>query len=127
MQEDEKAEAIPNCYNQMLVLEKYERVINYLYPIGQSIPRKHGLAREMFIKCLLQLPESIVVAGKSNQISKIFNVDAELAYLRFWLRFLVSIGRMTVHQQQVSQAMISEIGAIVNIWVKNKRSHGRNG
>lgn len=111
----------------MRVLDKYERVVAYLYPIAQSVPRKHGTARELFLKCLLQLPESIVVAGKSNQVSKVYAVDAQLAYLRYWLRFLVSIGRMTPHQQQVSQVMIAEVGGIVNGWIKGKKPHGRNG
>jgi hypothetical protein len=32
----------------MAIVEKYERVISYLYPIAQSMPRKHGVAN--FIK-----------------------------------------------------------------------------
>jgi hypothetical protein len=35
-------------YDQMALIEKYERVINYLYPIAQSMPRKHGVMRDMF-------------------------------------------------------------------------------
>ena len=35
-------------YDQMAIMEKYERVIAYLYPIAQSMPRKHGIARDMF-------------------------------------------------------------------------------
>jgi hypothetical protein len=32
------------CYEQMAVVEKYETVISYFYPVAQSIPRKHGVA-----------------------------------------------------------------------------------
>lgn len=38
------------CYDQMAIVEKYEKVIAYLYPIAQSIPRKHGVARDMFLQ-----------------------------------------------------------------------------
>ena len=39
-------------YDQMAIMEQYERVIAYLYPIAQSIPRRHGIARDMFLKAL---------------------------------------------------------------------------
>lgn len=32
-------------YEQMLIVEKYETVIAYLYPIAQNLPRRHGTAR----------------------------------------------------------------------------------
>lgn len=32
------------CYEQMHVVEKYETVVAYLYPIAQNLPRKHGTA-----------------------------------------------------------------------------------
>ena len=34
-------------YSQMAIIEKYEAVIHYLYPIAQSLPRKHGVVRDM--------------------------------------------------------------------------------
>ena len=79
---------VGKCYDQMAIVEKYERVIAYLYPIAQSIPRKHGVARQMFLECLLGQPDLIIQAGKSNQVSKIYIADAGLAHLRFWMRFL---------------------------------------
>jgi len=84
----------------MAIVEKYERVIAYLYPIAQSMPRKHGVAREMFLQCLLGIPDLLFQAGKSNQVSKIYAADAGLAQVRFWLRFLLSIRAMTTHQRQ---------------------------
>jgi len=35
-------------HNQMKLIEKYEKVINYLYPIAQNIPRKHGIVKKQF-------------------------------------------------------------------------------
>ena len=36
-----------NTHNkQLLIVEKYEQVISYLYPIIQSAPRKHGVASD---------------------------------------------------------------------------------
>ena len=61
------------CYDQMLIMEKYEKVISYVYPIAQSMPRKHGVAKKLFLKCLLKQPDLFFQAGKSNQVSKIFS------------------------------------------------------
>lgn len=29
-------------YQQMALVEKWDKVVHYLYPIAQSVPRKHG-------------------------------------------------------------------------------------
>ena len=115
------------CYEQMLIVEKYERVISYLYPIAQSMPRKHGVARDMFLQCLMSIPETIVVAGKSNQVSKLYTTDAQLAHLRFWVRFLVSIKCATKHQQETSQVLIAEVGGMLGNWIKHRKAQGQSG
>jgi hypothetical protein len=115
------------CYDQMVILEKYERVISYLYPIAQSIPRKHGTAREMFLQCLLGAPDTIIQAGKSNQVSKVYAADAQLAHLRYWVRFLTTIRCVTLHQQQTSQVLIAEVGAMIGAWIKRKKPQGQAG
>jgi hypothetical protein len=100
------------CYDQMAIVEKYERVIAYLYPIAQSVPRKHGIARDMFLQCLLGNPELLIQAGKSNQVSKIYVADGGLANLRFWMRFLSAIRCITPHQLQTAQILVAEVGVM---------------
>ena len=109
------------CYDQMLIVEKYERVLSYLYPIAQSIPRKHGVVKEMFLKNLVNQPDLFFQAGKSNQVGKAYLADAGLANLRFFLRFLVMIRCMSPHQHQTAQTMLSEVGAILGSWIKSKK------
>jgi hypothetical protein len=111
----------------MAISEKYERVISYLYPIAQSIPRKHGVARDMFLHCLLSQPDLFFQAGKSNQISKIYAADAGLAQLRFWMRFLVSIKCLTPHQLQTAQILVAEVGAMLGSWIKKRQKQGQTG
>jgi hypothetical protein len=115
------------CFDQMAIVEKYERVISYLYPIAQSIPRKHGAARDMFLQCLMGVPDTLVQAGKSNQVSKLYAADAQLAHLRFWVRFLVSIKCVTKHQQETSQVLIAEVGAMLGTWLKHRKAQGQSG
>jgi len=109
------------CFDQMAITEKYERVIAYLYPIAQSIPRKHGVARDMFLNVLLGVPDFFFQAGKSNQVAKIYAADAALAHLRFWMRFLISIKAMSPHQLQTSQVLVSEVGGMLNAWIKSRK------
>ena len=115
------------CYDQMAIVEKYERVIAYLYPIAQSVPRKHGVARDMFLQCLLGMPDLLIQAGKSNQVSKIYVADGGLANLRFWMRFLFTIRCITQHQLQTAQIMAAEVGGMINTWIKKRKSLGQSG
>jgi hypothetical protein len=111
-------------YDQMLIVEKYERVIAYLYPIAQNLPRKHGVARDMFLQSLFGQVDLFVKAGKSNQISRCYEADAGLANLRFWLRFLADakLRGMTKHQQETAQSLIAECGGILNKWIVNMKA-----
>jgi hypothetical protein len=103
------------CYPEMNIMRKYEEVISYLYPIAQHIPRKHGIVRDLFLKCLLTQPDLFYQAGKSNQVSKLYAADANLAQLRFWFRLLVNpkIKGITAHQQQVALILLAEVGAML--------------
>lgn len=122
----EPIEESTKCYDQMAIVEKYERVISYLYPIAQSMPRKHGVARDLFLACLFGQPDLLIQAGKSNQVAKIYAADAGLAHLRFWMRFLVSIRCMTTHQLQTAQVLTAEVGAMIGAWAK-RRKQGQSG
>lgn len=113
----------------MAIVEKYEKVISYLYPVAQNLPRRHGAARDMFLACLLGQVELFVQAGKSGQISRLYAADAGLATLRFWLRFLVGVHvkGITQHQVQVAQAMIAEVGKMLGTWIQQQKRRGPHG
>ena len=72
---------------QMAVIEKYERVIDYLYPKIRSTPKIHSVARDKFLECLFDEVDLLIKAGKSDQVSKIYAADGNLQTLRFWVRF----------------------------------------
>ena len=57
------------CYDQMAIIEKYERVIAYLYPIAQSMPRRHGIARDKFLHCLFSVPDLLYQASGNLGLS----------------------------------------------------------
>lgn len=116
-------------YEQMLIVEKYETVIAYLYPIAQNINRRHGVAKSMFIECLLEQVKLIVEAGKSGQVSRLYIADAGLSQLRFWLRFLVSkpVKGITPHQVDTAQMLIAEVGKLLGKWIAKQKRRGQHG
>jgi hypothetical protein len=111
---------------QMAIVEKYEHVIAYLYPILQNAPRKHGVARDLMLETLLKQVELIILAGKSSQPSRVYSADANLAYLRFWLRFAADPKQkiLTPHQHRAAQVLIGEVGAMIGAWAKSAKSRG---
>lgn len=116
-------------YEQMAIIQKYETVIAYLYPIAQNLPRKHGVARDMFLQTLFHQVQLFVEAGKSNQINRVYMADAGLSHLRFWLRFLnsVDVKGMTSHQVTTAQALIAEVGKILSAWIVKQKRKGHDG
>lgn len=120
---------VTQCYEQMNIVEKYETVIAYLYPIAQNIPRKHGVAKAMFIEHLLEQVKLIMEAGKSGQISRLYVADAGLSQLRFWLRFLVSkqVRSITPHQVETAQVLIAEVGRLLGAWIVKQKRRGQHG
>lgn len=116
-------------FDQMAVVEKYETVIQYLYPIAQNLPRKHGVVRDMLLQCLLGQVQLFVEAGKSNQVSRLYAADAGLATLRFWLRFLLGgqVKGITPHQCSTAQALIAEVGKMVGTWINQHKRRGSHG
>lgn len=125
---DQEKEVVA-CYEQMAIVEKYETVIAYLYPVAQNLPRRHGVAREMFLECLLGQVQLFVEAGKSGQISRLYVADAGLAQLRFWLRFLTSkaVRGMTPHQEQTAQVLLAEVGRLLGGWIAGQKRRGQHG
>ncbi len=113
-------------YRQLAVVEKYETVINYLYPILQNVPRKHGIARDIMMRVLFEEVELIIEAGKSKSPSRLYSADAHLALLRFWLRFAADPARklITPKQHRVAQAMIAEVGGMLGAWIKTVKRKG---
>lgn len=116
-------------YDQMAIVEKYEAVIAYLYPIAQNMPKKDGMARDLFLKCLLGQVQLFVEAGKSNQVSRLYIADAGISQLRFWLRFLSSrqVRSMSPHQCETALVLLAEVGKFMGAWIVKIKRKGQAG
>lgn len=111
-------------YQEMAVVEKFERFINYIYPILQRAPRAHGIARDAMLRALFDQVELLKIAGKSGNASRLYSADAQLSLLRFYLRFMVHSSRkiITPHQHQVAQVHMAEVGRMIGGWIKTVKS-----
>lgn len=125
----EPEKEILKSYEQMAIIEKYEEVIKYLYPIAQNIKRRHGVAKSMFIACLLGQVNLFTEAGKTDQVSRLHLADAGLSDLRFWLRFLSSdrVKGITFDQEQRAQILIAPVGKMLGTWISKQRRRGHHG
>jgi len=103
----------------LYMLEKYERVIEYLYPIAQNIPRKHGVFRDLLIEHLFHTAQLLADAIKVNQLNRCYLFDSAIAQLRMLTRFMVHHKRkmITEHQLEVAQGMIAEVGSMLGKWI----------
>ena len=110
--------------DHLAIVEKYEIFLHYVYPIAQSMPRKHGVVRDMFLRAALGQVDLFILAGKSNQISRLYAADAGLANLRFWLRFVSHYRIITPHQHEVALRHVSEVGQMLGAWIKGAKHRG---
>jgi len=108
----------------MAIVEKYEVFLNYAYPKIQNCPRRHGVVRDVVLQALAAPVDGFYAAGKSGQISRLYAVDASLASIRFWLRFLAHPDRrvITPHQQSVALRHLAEVGRMLGAWIAKVRS-----
>ena len=52
--------------DKLVIIEKCEEFINYIYPILQNIQRKHGILKEKIIQTIFLQPELFYKAIKSD-------------------------------------------------------------
>lgn len=104
---------------KLIIIEKYEEFLNYIYPVIQGVPRKHGVLRENFIKVLFEQVEILYKAVKTTQKSKLYEADANIANIKFYLRFLSHKDRKLISKKQseVSNIKLVEVGKILNSWI----------
>lgn len=109
--------------DDLAVIERYDQVVNYLYPIIQSMPKAHGKFRDRLLEALIATPGQMYSTAKSTQVSRVYLIDSSLAELRWLLRFAAHPKRklITPHQQEVASIHLAEVGKMVGAWVSRLR------
>jgi len=106
----------------LIIIEKYDIFVNYIYPVLQNIPRKHGIIKEKIIQLVFSQIELFYKAIKSNQISKLFEADSNLASIRYYLRFLADNKRKLISpkQHQTTSIQLAEVGKIIGSMIRGR-------
>lgn len=112
-----------NDAKDLVIIEKYDDFVEYFYPILQNIKRDNGIVKERIINLVFEQVELFYKAIKSNSKTKLYDADANLATIRFYLRFLANKKRKLISQKQHQTASIkiAEVGKILHSWI-NKNS-----
>ena len=123
-------DAITNS-NQLAIVDKYEtHVVPYVMRSVRNVPREYAVERAMIRQCLHGQVKLFNVAGKSNQAARLYEADAGLADLRYWLRFMVrpDIKAFTPNQFDHALTLVAEVGGMLNVWIsghgKRRGQHG---
>ena len=118
-----------NDSNNLIIIEKYNEFVNYIYPVLQNIQRKHGVVKERILLIIFEQAELFYKALKSNQKSRLYEADANLESIRYYLRFLADKNRKLISQKQHQTASIklAEVGKILHSWIKGKQDSGASG
>ena len=111
---------------QLVIIERFEQFVNYIYPIAINIRRTHHAVRDRLIASMFEQVSLFQQAGKSSQVSKLYLADAGLAHLRFLLRFLADEHRRLIscHQHEVAAIHLAETGRMLGAWIKSKAVKG---
>ena len=127
----------------LVLIEKYDKFLHYIYPHLQEIPRKHGILKEKIILLVFHQAELIyrVVKTKPINKTKLYELDAGLATIRHHLRFLADTRNVTIildnetkkkirkdgkflldnKRHNTSSILMAEVGRIIGAIVKDNR------
>jgi hypothetical protein len=112
----------------MAIVASFEGFVNYLYPMLVNTSRQHRVLRDTVIAACFAQYKLFHAAAKSRQVSRLYEADAGLAYLKELLRFMAGPDRKLVSRRQyeVASVHLAQTGAMLGAWVKSaqKRSGG---
>lgn len=110
---------------QLAIVERFDGFVNYMYPIAINIRRTHHIVRDRLIAAMFEQVSLFTQAGKSGQVSRLYQADAGLSDLRFILRFLADGKRQLIsrHQHEVGSIHLAETGKMLGAWIRSRGGH----
>ena len=108
---------------QLAIVDKYDSVVAYLYPIFHNLKKNQAMLRANALACLFEQVRLFIEAGKTSQVGKLYLADANLALLRWYLRFMADSGRRLIspHQHQVAGVLVAEVGNLLGAWIRSRK------
>lgn len=124
------------CYDQLAIVEKYNKCLYYLYNILQNFPSHHRVLRDVVLSHLFSVTPHFNLAAKTGLIRKLYDADAALADVRNDLEVMSKIlwnkndkgsvrTLLAANQREHCEAMLYAVGGMLNAWIRHK-NEGRN-
>lgn len=107
----------------LVVAQRYETAVSYLYPLLLNMSHKHRILRDETVSALFTQYRLFHEAAKSKQLSKLYAADAGLAYIKELLRFMADPSRKLVSRRQyeVASVHLAETGAMLGAWIRHSQ------
>jgi hypothetical protein len=115
-------------FNSLKIIEMYEDVVKYLYPICINMSKGHMVLRNKILDCMFNQIELFIQAGKTNQISKLYLADSNMSLTRFYLRLANNDSTKLISSKQfnVLSLKLSDIQVVLDKWIKSSKSANRD-
>ena len=113
----------------MAIVACFEGFVNYLYPMLVNTSRQHRVLRDTVIAACFAQYKLFHAAAKSRQVSRLYEADAGLAYLKELLRFMAGPDRKLVSRRryEVASVHLAQTGAMLGAWVKSAQMRSGGG
>ena len=98
--------------NNLVLTEKYDEFVQYVYSRAINMSRKHHVLRDEFLRLIFAQYGLFADAAKSNQVSKLYAADAGLAHIRVLLRFLSDPEIKLLSRRQRQQEQMVSLAAL---------------
>ena len=107
----------------MVIIDRYDQFFNYIYPLACNMSHKHKVMKEELIHALINQYRLFHDAAKTNQKSKLYLADSNLAFIKEILRMMVDPSRrlMSRRQYETASVRICEAGSMLNSWINRAK------
>lgn len=108
--------------NKLIIIEKFTSYILYIYPVLMNCDRKHSFIKETMLRRMDTTIVLMYAAVKTKHKSKLYEIDAMLAALRWYMRLgsRDNIRIFTAKNHRQASILIAEVGKILNSWINKE-------
>lgn len=113
----------------LAIVERYEAFLLYTYRLLQAAPKRHGNARDAFMAIMFAQVALFHQAVKSATPARLYAADANMATLRFWLRFAANpeVKIITPRHHRAALKLLDEAGRMLGAWIRDAKPTGERG
>lgn len=107
----------------MAIIDCYDKFFEYVYPIILNMSNKHKFLKDRLADAAVSQYALFHDAAKTNQKSKLYLLDSNIALVKEILRLMVSSRRklLSRNQYEVASVLLRETGSMVGSWINRAK------